>query len=927
MPEHPLDSGPRPEQPFLHDLACLLAAPMQAWTAADGSIASDPGAQGVYVGDTRIVRELGLRADGWTVSHLSTDDSAPRCLVLRAVLRKGGAVIDPEIVVVRERAMTGDRLSEAITVHNASRRGVTVPISVRLVPDATPMDAVKSGGTRRGDPRGTDAGWSTEDERVSVRLSTDGAVARSGSALELAWSLSVPPGGSAGGSWTLDAADAGAVVAAPKTRDLASTADRVVVPAGREFDLGRLLRRSFDDLEGLQLALPGRPDASFVAAGAPWFLTLFGRDSIVAARLLLPVAPEIARGTLAALAHLQGMTDDRASAEAPGRIVHELRRDATQHVGGDERLVLPPRYYGTVDATPLWISLLHDAWRAGLPPSEVDALAPNLEAAVAWLRSTVAADPRGFLSYHDPSGTGLANQGWKDSGDAIRWADGSMAKGPIALCEVQGYAVRAARQAADLLDALGREGAAPLRTWADELTDRFRAAFWVNDGATGARYPALALDADGRAVDGMASNMGHLLGTGILDADEQRTVVGHLMDPVLFSGFGIRTLSTTNAGYWPMRYHAGTVWPHDTALIIDGMLAEGFPTRRGPWPRGCSPRARPSTGDCPSCSRACRATSHRAPSPTLPPAARRHGPRPRPSSSPAPSGATCRIAPEHCSLVARAGAGRLPGSGRSCLSPQRGVARIGLDLRPLHAVEDQFEPELESGAVLGASLDELAGHPREVRVLVGGQLLEHGLADLGLLPAAAVRQARLLQREPVDVAVEEAVGVGGHGDREAGLEQNAEHPLVVAQRDGTRASLRLDQADRPAVPREDLTGRDRPLPHRRLPVGRAHRHLDLGDDEIDESVEEIFLFSTCRYSDIACTPSRRPMACMVSDSSPPSSARTSAARSTRSLLSVPLRLRLARAGVGMRSLFDSGVDGVASRMVAYGLSVCNKHMG
>ena len=247
-----------------------------------------------------------------------------------------------------------------------------------------------------------------------------------------------------------------------------------------------------------------------------------------------------------------------------------------RHVGGTERFVLSPRYYGTVDATPLWISLLHDAWRAGMPPDDVAALAPNLDAAVAWLRAAVAADPRGFLAYHDKTGHALANQGWKDSGDAIRWADGSQAVGPIALCEVQGFAARAARQAAELLDALGRDGAADLRSWADEIAERFRAAFWVTDRATGARYPALALDAQGHAVDGMASNMGHLLGTGILDSDEQRAVVDCLMDPSMFSGFGIRTLSTTNGGYWPMRYHAGTVWPHDTAMIITGMLADGF---------------------------------------------------------------------------------------------------------------------------------------------------------------------------------------------------------------------------------------------------------------------------------------------------------------------------------------------------------------
>jgi glycogen debranching enzyme len=241
--------------------------------------------------------------------------------------------------------------------------------------------------------------------------------------------------------------------------------------------------------------------------------------------------PQIAHGTLVALAFLQGTTDDMATGEAPGKIVHELRRDVTHHVGGTERFLLPPRYYGTVDATPLWISLLYDAWRAGMPRVDVEALAPNLEAAVGWLRAAVAADPRGFLAYHDPAGRGLANQGWKDSGDAIRWADGSLAIGPIALCEVQGYAVRAGRHAAELLEALGRNDAADLRSWADELAERFRAAFWVSDGATGGRYPAMALDGQGHAVDGVSSSMGHLLGTGILRGDEQRAVVERLMDP------------------------------------------------------------------------------------------------------------------------------------------------------------------------------------------------------------------------------------------------------------------------------------------------------------------------------------------------------------------------------------------------------------
>jgi len=576
MPDNPHDPGRDGEQPFLHDLTCLLAAPMQAWTSADGSIAAGAGAQGVYLGDTRIVSELSVRSDGWSVAHLATDEGLPQRQELRAVVRRGGAIIDPEILLLRERAITGEALTESITLVNASRSPVTVSLVVHLAPDATPMDVVKAGGRPAGTVRLTDQGWSTEDERVSVRLATDGACRHDDLGFDVSWHLTAPPGGTAGGTWSLAAVDTGAVVIAPRTRDVAAAVGRVTVPEGREYDLGRLLRRAFNDLDGLQLALPELPGARFMGAGAPWFLTLFGRDSIIAASLLLPVAPQIAHGTLAALALLQGTTDELATGEAPGKIVHELRRDVTHHVGGNERFLLPPRYYGTVDATPLWISLLHDAWRAGMPQDDLVALAPNLDAAVDWLRAAVAADPRGFLAYHDPAGRGLANQGWKDSGDAIRWADGSLAAGPIALCEVQGYAARAARQAAELFEALGRDGAAELRSWADKIAARFREAFWVTDRATGGRYPAMALDAQGRAVDGMSSSMGHLLGTGILDPDEQRMVVDCLMDPAMFSGFGIRTVSTTNGGYWPMRYHAGAVWPHDTAIIIDGMLADGF---------------------------------------------------------------------------------------------------------------------------------------------------------------------------------------------------------------------------------------------------------------------------------------------------------------------------------------------------------------
>ena len=208
------------------------------------------------------------------------------------------------------------------------------------------------------------------------------------------------------------------------------------------------------------------------------------------------------------------------------------------------------------------------------PTPRSRALLDNLEAALTWLGEYGDSDGDGFLEYLDTTGHGLANQGWKDSGDSIRWHDGTIAEGPIALCEVQAYAYEAALNGAALLDAFGRPGGEKWRSWAAAMKERFRAAFWCEDAQ--GRYPALALDAQKRPVDGVSSNIGHLLGTGILDADEQRVVVDRLLDPTMFSGYGIRTLSTTNGAYWPLRYHAGSVWSHDTGIVIDGMLRDGF---------------------------------------------------------------------------------------------------------------------------------------------------------------------------------------------------------------------------------------------------------------------------------------------------------------------------------------------------------------
>ncbi|HJP76315.1 MAG TPA: amylo-alpha-1,6-glucosidase [Pseudonocardiaceae bacterium] len=402
---------------------------------------------------------------------------------------------------------------------------------------------------------------------MAVTLVAPGAaVERDGGDLVLRWKSVLHKGVPLVAQWSVRLVASEAVVIG------ADEPARWTLPAEVGDDrLRRWIDRAMADLDALRVRLPGAED-EFLAAGAPWYFTLFGRDSLWAARFLLPVGTAIAASTLRALAALQGTRVDSDSAEQPGKIMHELRQAAL--TVDRDRISLPPLYYGTIDATPLWICLLHDTWRAGLPEDEVRALLPALQRALAWLRDYGDADGDGLLEYIDESGHGLENQGWKDSFDSIQWRDGSLAEGPIALCECQAYAHEAAVHGADLLDAFGLPGAGEWRAWAARLAGRFRATFWVSDEH--GRYPAIAVDARKRPVDTVTSNIGHLVGTGLLNADEERLVAERLVAPELASGFGLRTLSTTAGGYWPLSYHGGSVWPHDTAIAIDGLSRAGF---------------------------------------------------------------------------------------------------------------------------------------------------------------------------------------------------------------------------------------------------------------------------------------------------------------------------------------------------------------
>jgi glycogen debranching enzyme len=549
-------------QPLLHDLVVTLAAPTTAVAGPDGQIRA-AGVQGAYHADVRVLSEAVLRLDGREtepIGHANTGAGTTQFVSLARWLGNPGP--DPTLRVERTRTVTPGRIDEHITLASDASAPVSTTVTVDLAADLAPIEAVKTGtpATPVAARRAADGILTWERDDITVTVTAEHADTTDTG--RLSWAVTLGPGAGTTLTFTVRATDPAAVVHPPvRTRDFSAAE----VTSGDQ-RLGRLVTRSLDDLQALRLT---DGEDVFLAAGVPWFLTLFGRDSIWAARMLLPLGTGLAAGTLRVLARHQGTKADPASGEAPGKILHELRRQEFILADGAH---LPATYYGTIDATPLWISLLHDAWRWGLAETQVGELLPHLQAALGWLADDADPDGDGFLEYLDTSGHGLANQGWKDSGDAVRHHDGRLAAPPIALAEVQGYAYRAALDGAALLDAFGRPGADKWRDYAAALAEKFRASFWVDGG-----YPALALDRDKRPVDSLTSNIGHLLGTGILDHAEEQAVATALRSDAMSGGYGLRTMSTNDAGFAPLSYHCGSIWTHDTAIVAAGLARAGYP--------------------------------------------------------------------------------------------------------------------------------------------------------------------------------------------------------------------------------------------------------------------------------------------------------------------------------------------------------------
>jgi glycogen debranching enzyme len=555
----------------------------------------EPHGVGLYYHDCRFLNGYELHLDGSDATTLLA--SGPQGFEAELILSNNqmqmpdGSAIQQEDLGIRwQRVVAGGTLAlhDRLTAHNFTLRPLELPLSLTFSAAFEDLFTVRG---QKPQTRGRLHPPAWHDGVLTFAYDGSDGVRRT-----LDISFSPEPdrtedaaahfrvGLAAGQSWTLDitlsvrespqdqAAPAPRVrhafeeVRQGRSRSWQEWLDRQTRVQPSDLLLEKTLNRSLHDLRALRSELHGH---HFFAAGVPWYVTLFGRDSILAAFETLAYEPQMAADTLRRVARYQGTREDEWRDEQPGKIMHELR------VGEWARTNKIPQtpYYGTIDATPLFLILLaeHARWTGSL--DLFDELRDNVERALRWMADYGDPEGMGYLAYQTKSSQGLGNQGWKDSGDAIVNADGTLATPPIALAEVQGYVFRAKRGLAELYRRAGdAERAGQLDAEAADLARRFDRDFWLEDKG----IYALALQKGGRPAAVATSNAGQVLWSGIAEADKARRTAERLLAEDMFSGWGIRTLSARERRYNPLEYHLGTVWPHDNALILAGLCRYGL---------------------------------------------------------------------------------------------------------------------------------------------------------------------------------------------------------------------------------------------------------------------------------------------------------------------------------------------------------------
>jgi glycogen debranching enzyme len=542
---------------------------------------------GLFVLDRRVLSMWELWLNGHPLEPLAVDQEDPFTATFVGRSRPIDGHADAHLVVHRRRRI-GNGLREEVEIDNHGLHAASVDLRLRCWTDFADVFEVKESRVRGSGDVEVDP---TEDggvrfldlaphggRSVVVRPSVPARWDGDG----LCWTVDLPPGG----QWSaclevmVEAAGSdrplelrfrcgGDDAAALPLQRFSHWRARLPVVETDDRALAQALEQTASDLGALRIFDPDHPEQPVLAAGAPWFMTVFGRDSLLTAWMTLLADHSLARGVLETLARWQGTKDDPRTEEEPGKIVHELRFG---HAGG-LALGSGDAYFGSVDATPLFVMLLGELRRWDPDDALVDRLLPAADRALAWIEERGDRDGDGFVEYERRSAQGLANQGWKDSWDAIRHLDGELAQPPIALAEVQGYVYAAYLARAHFaLEAQDRPTYERYKASAMELRQRFNEDFWLEDRG----WYALALDRDKRPVEALASNMGHCLWTGIVDPERAPAVAAHLMGDDLFSGWGIRTLGRSMPAFNPVSYHNGSVWPHDCAITAAGLARYGF---------------------------------------------------------------------------------------------------------------------------------------------------------------------------------------------------------------------------------------------------------------------------------------------------------------------------------------------------------------
>ena len=576
-------SGPAPADGFGASSVTLIEGSAFCISGPGGDIVPG-GSQGLFVRDTRVVSRWELTLDGTAPSLLTVQHGEPFAATFLSRVPPRPGLADSTLLVVRRRYV-GEGMREDVSLRNDAPHAVTCAVVLTVDADFADLFEVKEGLVH---PR-RDVRARTGDSHLHIVWRggghEHGVFVRSGQEAEattggLRWQVTVPPRG----EWstcveTVPSVDGRAlslrhpcgqpVEHTTPARNLRDWRRRSPQLRTADGDLAAVLRESIKDLGVLRIFDPGHPERAVVAAGAPWFMALFGRDSLLTSWMALPLDASLAVGTLQTLADHQGRAEHPASEEEPGRILHEMRFGpaASLALGGGSV------YYGTADATSLFVMLLGELSRWGRHDAQVRALLPHADRALEWVERYGDADGDGFVEYARKTEHGLANQGWKDSWDGVNFADGRIAQPPIALAEVQGYTYAAYLARGRLAQEAGdTDGAQRWSGKARQLKEDFNEAFWLPEHG----WFAAGLDRDKRPIDALTSNIGHCLWTGIADQDKAAQVAEHLLSDEMFSGWGIRTLAISMACYNPMSYHNGSVWPHDNAICASGLMRYGF---------------------------------------------------------------------------------------------------------------------------------------------------------------------------------------------------------------------------------------------------------------------------------------------------------------------------------------------------------------